>query len=634
MCGIAGVVSPGQARLPGPEVVDAMLGRIVHRGPDDQGEYRNAFAHVGMRRLSIIDLGGGHQPIGNEDGRIQVVFNGEIYNYRDLRRELEGFGHRFRTASDTEVIVHGYEQWGTGCFSRMRGMFAIAIVDEVADQLVLARDRLGKKPLYHTMLEDGSVAFASELKCLFALPGFAPRVSQAATRDYFTLGYVPGPHTIYDGVWKLPPAHWRIVPRQGGPFSSRQQGRFWKPEFGPKFIRSEATLERCLAEQLDEAVRVRLVADVPFGAFLSGGLDSSVVAALMARHMSEPVKTFTIGFREDDFNELPDARAIARHIGSQHHELIVEARAVDLLDDLVWHFDEPFGDSSAIPTWLVSQLASRHVKMVLSGDGGDELFSGYERYRRFERLQRWRTRSLGLAAPAAHAAAAWLKDPTARRLSRIAARLAQPFPDSYLSGVALSTAADLRRMLHPSVAAGDPFSSVRHHFDQPDIAEPMERVLHGDMATYLTDDILVKVDRMTMAHSLEARAPLLDHQLIDFVARLPYDMKAREGRGKVLLRKVAEALLPPALLAKRKQGFAIPVAAWMRTELRELVSSTFHDRSFRERGLFDVRGVQTLLDEHLVGAHDHSESLWLMLTYELWARRTWSAPPVVTAAAA
>jgi asparagine synthase (glutamine-hydrolysing) len=632
MCGIAGVVSPGRARLPAPGVVDAMLGRIVHRGPDDQGEYRNAFAHVGMRRLSIIDLGGGHQPIGNEDGRIQVVFNGEIYNYRELRRELEGLGHHFRTASDTEAIVHGYEQWGTDCFSRLRGMFAIAIVDEVADRVVLARDRLGKKPLFVATLDDGSVAFGSELKCLFALPGFDPRVSPSATRDYFTLGYVPGPQTIYQGVWKLPPAHWRIVPRHGGPYTSAQQGCYWKPSFGPKLEGDEASLKRQLAEHLDDAVRVRLVSDVPFGAFLSGGLDSSIVAALMARHLSEPVKTFTIGFREDAFNEMPDARAIARHIGSEHHELVVEAKAVELLDRLVAHFDEPFGDSSAIPTYLVSQLAARHVKMVLSGDGGDELFSGYERYRRFERLQRYRSRSLGLAAPAARAASVVLPRGPSRRLGRIADRLAQPFPDNYLSGVALSTSRDLRRLLVPTLAAGDLFASVRGHFEQPQIDDPMERVLHGDMATYLIDDILVKVDRMTMAHSLEGRSPLLDHELIGFVARLPYALKARQGRGKVLLRQVAADLLPAELLAKRKQGFAIPVAAWMRGELRELVNSTLHDRAFRERGVFNVRGAQTALDEHLAGTHDHSESLWLLLSYEMWARRSQPQQPVAAAA--
>jgi asparagine synthase (glutamine-hydrolysing) len=616
VCGIAGIYSLEGHRLPGPEVVDAMCRLIAHRGPDDQGVYCDDSAQIGMRRLSIIDLGGGHQPIHNEDKTVWVVFNGEIYNFRELRKDLESRGHRFYTHSDTECIVHAYEEFGEGCFAKLRGMFAIAILDLRAGKMVLGRDRVGKKPLFFTSTRDGILAFASELKCLFAVPGFKPSVSMPATRDYFSMGYVPEPQTIYEQVFKLPPAHYMVVHK-----GKLTQHRYWRPTFGPKWALDETALKQQLTAQLEDAVRVRLVSDVPFGAFLSGGIDSSVVAVLMARNLSAPVKTFTIGFKEAAFNELPDARAVADHIGSDHHELIVEADAVSMLKDLVWYFDEPFGDSSSIPTYLVSKLAAGHVKMVLSGDGGDELFAGYTRYRKYQQLEALRRRSLGLAGPAMRLAGSLLTGARGARLGRVADRLAQPFPDRYLSGVGLNTRADLARMLSPVVGDLDPFAGVRHHFDRPDIADPMERILAGDMATYLSDDIMVKVDRMSMAVSLEGRAPLLDHQLIEFVGRIPYQYKLRDGTGKYLLKQVAADLLPPGILQKRKQGFAIPIAKWLRTDLKELMSDTLSDRSFRERGVFNESGVRSLVSEHLAGQRDHSEPLWLLLTYEMWARR-------------
>ena len=616
MCGIAGIYSLDGQRMPGPEVVDAMCRLIQHRGPDDQGVYTDERAQIGMRRLSIIDLGGGHQPIHNEDKTVWVVFNGEIYNYRELRHDLESRGHRFYTHSDTECIVHAYEEFGEACFAMLRGMFAISIVDLRTRKMVLARDRLGKKPLFYTTTRDRILAFASELKCLFAVPGFQPSVSMPATRDYFSMGYVPEPHTIYEQVSKLPPAHYMVV--QDGQLTHQ---RYWQPAFEPKWQLGEAELKEQLTAQLEDAVRARLVSDVPFGAFLSGGIDSSVVAVLMARNLSAPVKTFTIGFKEAAFNELPDARAVADHIGSDHHELIVEADAVSMLKDLVWHFDEPFGDSSSIPTYLVSKLAAGHVKMVLSGDGGDELFAGYTRYRKYEQLEALRRRSLGLAGPAMRLAGSLLGGGRGMRLTRVADRLAQPFPDRYLSGVGLNTRADLAQLLSPAVGDLDPFASVRHHFNRTDIDNPMERILAGDMATYLSDDIMVKVDRMSMAVSLEARAPLLDHQLIEFVARIPYEYKLRDGTGKYLLKQVAADLLPPGILQKRKQGFAIPIARWLRNELKDLMSDTLSDRSFRERGVFNESGVRNLVREHLSAERDHSEPLWLLLTYEMWARR-------------
>lgn len=616
MCGIAGLFATrGNLEQP-PEVVEAMCEQIVHRGPDDRGTYRHAIGHIGMQRLSIIDISTGHQPIHNEDQTIWIVFNGEIYNFQELRKTLEGRGHRFYTHTDTECIVHGYEEWGENVFEHLRGMFGIAILDLNRQRLVLGRDRLGKKPLYYTVLPDGTLAFGSELKCLTVVPGFARRVCPQATHDYFVFGYVPAPASIYEGVFKLPPAHY-LVAENG----KQRIQRYWDLPFGPKWPDDPATLKARLRDALEDAVRVRLVSDVPFGAFLSGGLDSSVVAALMARNMNQPVKTFSIGFREERFNELPAARAVAQHIGAEHTELIVEADAVSALRDLVWYFDEPFGDSSAIPTFLVSKLARRHVKMVLSGDGGDELFAGYERYAKYQKLRRLRRATLGLAGPGLGAAAKLCKNSSKRRLSRISSRLNLDFPDDYISGVALSTNEDLHQMLSADLIKPDIYRSVRNHFSLEGIEEPMERVLSGDITTYLADDILVKVDRMSMANSLEARAPLLDHQLLEFSARLPFELKLYKGQGKRLFREIAKDLLPAGILHRPKQGFAIPIAEWLRNDLRELALDTFNSSDFQNCGVFNVPGVHRMLQEHLHGAKDWSESLWLILTYHSWAQR-------------
>ena len=615
MCGIAGIVSVNGRALPDAAIADAMCQLIVHRGPDDQGIYRTPTAQIGMRRLSIIDLAGGHQPIHNEDKSIWIVFNGEIYNFKELRHDLEQRGHAFYTNTDTECIVHAYEEYGDECFAKLRGMFAIAILDHKRNRFVLARDRLGKKPLYYTKTKDGYLGFASELKSLFAVPGFDPSVSQAATREYFSMGYVPGPASIYEAVQKLPPAHYLVL--EGGKTSIK---RYWKLAFQPKWDGSEAELSARLLVHLDEAVRMRLVSDVPFGAFLSGGLDSSIVAALMARHMTSPVKTFTIGFHEDAFNEIPDARLVAHHIGAEHHELIVTPDAVGMLQELAWYFDEPFGDSSSIPTFLVSRLAAGHVKMVLSGDGGDEAFAGYSRYQKYMQLNRMARLSLGTARQGLALAGALAGNALGTRLRRIADRMALPYPERYLSGVAVSTVADISPILSLDLASLDPYAQIRGHFMRSDIDDEMEQILSGDIDTYLVDDILVKVDRMTMANSIEARAPLLDHVLLEFCARLPFHLKNNGTVGKYLLKKAARELLPDACLQKRKQGFAIPLAAWFRTDFKSLMQDILSSQSFRERGIFNVAGVRACFDRHLSGQRDFSELLWLVLTYEMWAR--------------
>ena len=620
MCGIAGLISLDGRALPGPQTLDAMCRTIVHRGPDDQGTFHTDWAAIGMRRLSIIDVAGGHQPVTSAGGRIQLVFNGEIYNFRELRQTLEARGYVFQSHSDSECIAHAYAEYGTDCFAMLRGMFAIAIVDQDRRRLVLARDRIGKKPLYLGELSPGVLGFGSELKTLLAVPGWQPRISMDAVQDFFSLGYIPAPDTIFEGIGKLPPGHWMsIEPGQDGGAPNIVQTRYSHVDFLPKWTDNEDTLQERLFAELDDAVRVRLVSDVPFGAFLSGGLDSSVVCALMTRHLSQPLKTFSIGFDEAGFDELPDARRVAQHLGTEHHEMVVRPDAANLLETLVHHFDEPFGDSSAIPTFLVSQLAARHVKMVLSGDGGDELFAGYSRYRRYATLQRIRRATLGMAPGLAKLGGALLPGARGRRLSGIGQRLGLPWPDDYLALVALANPADLR-LLFGERAHADPFGSVRQRLVRSDIDSHAEQILSGDMDTYLVDDILVKVDRTTMANSLEARAPLLDQNLIAFAARLPFDLKLRGEQGKYLFRKVAARLLPAEVLTKRKQGFAIPLATWFRNDLRPMLLDTIGSRAFKERGIFDQAGIQRLVDEHQQGLQDRGELLWMVMVLETWMR--------------
>ena len=620
MCGIAGLISLDGRALPGLQTLDAMCRTIVHRGPDDQGTFHTDWAAIGMRRLSIIDVAGGHQPVTSAGGRIQLVFNGEIYNFRELRQTLEARGYVFQSHSDSECIAHAYAEYGTDCFAMLRGMFAIAIVDQDRRRLVLARDRIGKKPLYLGELSPGVLGFGSELKTLLAVPGWQPRISMDAVQDFFSLGYIPAPDTIFEGIGKLPPGHWMsIEPGRDGGAPNIVQTRYSHVDFLPKWTDNEDTLQERLFAELDDAVRVRLVSDVPFGAFLSGGLDSSVVCALMTRHLSQPLKTFSIGFDEAGFDELPDARRVAQHLGTEHHEMVVRPDAANLLETLVHHFDEPFGDSSAIPTFLVSQLAARHVKMVLSGDGGDELFAGYSRYRRYATLQRIRRTTLGMAPGLAKLGGALLPGARGRRLSGIGQRLGLPWPDDYLALVALANPADLR-LLFGERAHADPFGSVRQRFVRSDIDSHAEQILSGDMDTYLVDDILVKVDRTTMANSLEARAPLLDQNLIAFAARLPFDLKLRGEQGKYLFRKVAARLLPAEVLTKRKQGFAIPLATWFRNDLRPMLLDTIGSRAFKERGIFDQAGIQRLVDEHQQGLQDRGELLWMVMVLETWMR--------------
>jgi len=618
MCGIIGIVAAPGREPPGEDVARAMNAAIRHRGPDDEGVYRDRRALLGMRRLSIIDVAGGHQPMHSDDGRVTLVFNGEIYNFRELRTTLEALGHVFRTRSDSEVVLHAYRQWGEACCARLHGMFAIALWDSGNGTLLLVRDRLGEKPLFYAQ-DATRLIFASELKALACVPGFRRELDPEAIQAYVCFGYVPNPACIFRGARKLPPGHYlRYADGRS------EIVRYWQVEFEPKTALSEADAAEELAALLDQAVASRLVSDVPFGAFLSGGIDSSVVVALMARHMNQPVRTFSIGFHEDGYSELADARRVAERFGTEHHAEIVVPDAVACLEQLTWHLDEPFADASAVPTFFVSQLARRHVKMVLTGDGGDEAFAGYDRYLRYLRLHR-----LGAMRPAAALAASItghvLPHSQGYRWRRIGERLRQPFPDNYLSGVAL-TRADIAAAL-TGEAAGPGHSSSDHYRGLKSLARDaaslgtLDRLVAIDLGSYLPDDILVKLDRMAMANSLEGRAPLLDHRLVEFAARLPAGLRVRGGSGKYLLRRVAARWLPPAVLTKRKQGFAIPLAQWFRGPLRELAADMLDSRAFRERGLMRPDCARALLAEHVDGRADHGEALWLTLCLESWARR-------------
>jgi asparagine synthase (glutamine-hydrolysing) len=613
MCGIAGfLLQNGKASV---EDVRAMTDLIRHRGPDDEGIYTDGACGIGMRRLSIIDLNTGHQPLSNEDGSIWVVFNGEIYNYKELRDELVDRGHRFATNSDTETLVHLYEQAGTAGLQRLRGMFAYCIWDARQQKILLVRDRFGKKPLYyaHTAL---GFYFASELKCLRAA-GVPLELDSDALRLYFRLGYIPDPYSAFQSIRKLMPGCW-IEYSAGGTI---QQGRFWRlPEFSDRNQTglTEAQTRQRLGELFDEAVRIRLIADVPLGAFLSGGIDSSLVVASMALQSPEPVKTFSIGFEESRYNELPYARLVAAKYKTDHHDIIVHPNSVELMHKLVHHYDEPFGDSSAIPTYLVSEFAAKHVKVALSGDGGDELFAGYtiigdvQRFQFLDRLPRPLRRLMAWAAEGLPYAAYGknflhtVGSPTA--LDRYFNQNYAPYflrkgmlsPKWMLPG----DAAILQDLLPDNFADGE--------------AGILPQVMYFEATNLLTGDFLVKVDRASMAASLEVRCPLLDHRLAEFATRIPTNWKWQNGKGKRILLDALGDRLPPELLRREKMGFAIPLDEWFRGPLRELARDSLLSQGFLDRGIVSPEFVRYMLEEHDRGRRSNHHHIYRLLMLALW----------------
>ena len=620
MCGIAGFadrdLNTASRRDTDVVLAHRMCDVIRHRGPDDEGVHVEGGVGLGMRRLSIIDLSTGHQPIHNEDETVWLVFNGEIYNYRQLRRELEAAGHRFYTASDTETIVHAYEQWGEDCFKRLRGMFGIALWDRRARTLLLARDRAGIKPLYYTE-RGGRLYFGSELKSLIAAGAVDTTIDVAALDHYLSFLYTPRDRSIFKGVNKLPPGHllrWRAGETDVRPY--------WQIGAREEFRGTAGEAAEALQHVLADAVRSHMVSDVPLGAFLSGGVDSSAVVAFMAASSDRPVKTFSIGFDDPQYDELEHARAVAQHFGTEHHEFVVRPDALGILDRLIGHFDEPFADSSSIPTWYVSEIARRHVTVVLSGDGGDELFGGYDRYLPHPRVAQFDR--LPIPGRRALARMVWPLLPHGFQGKNFLRHVAQDTDGRFLESLTLFRAderdalytSDFRATLNGTRAE----AMLGRHFERFHALPEHSRMMRFDFETYLPEDVLTKVDRMSMAHSIESRVPLLDNDVIDFAATLPAHMKIHNGRRKHVLKEAVKGLLPPGILDRRKQGFGVPIGAWFRGGLTEVFADVLGSTVTRQRGYFRPAFIDRLVQEHLAGRRDHTLQLWQLLVFELWHR--------------
>ena len=615
MCGIAGIVQV-TGRGVDRALLTAMTTAQAHRGPDGDGFVCRGGVGFGHRRLAIIDLVTGDQPMPNDDESIWIVFNGEIYNYRELRAELEARGTRFRTQSDTEVILRAYEAYGTECVTHLRGMFAFAVLDERARQVFLARDRVGIKPLvYHW---DGRrLLFASELKGILQAADVPRELDLEALGEYLGYHYVAAPRTIFRAVRKLPPASTLTVSLDGG---APRVSRYWSLRFLPQPRVTEDEWIEGLQAQLAQAVRSHMVSDVPIGAFLSGGLDSSTVVALMAQASSTPIRTFSIGFAESDFDELAYARQVAARYGTDHYELVVKPSALDVLPKLAWHFDEPFADSSAIPTYYVSKITREHVTVALSGDGGDENFAGYRRYARAQQLhERLDHGMLRLAQPLLRLAAGAL--PVGAPGQAYAGFLGAGELGRYHRLMTYERSETLRHLLSSDLrgsvaapgAAG--FARLAAELGAPDYVSTLQLI---DIHTYLPEDILTKVDRASMAVSLESRVPLIDHVLMEYAATIPSALKLRGDQGKHILKRAMASSLPGDILSRRKMGFGVPLGDWFRGELRELVRDVLLSQAARERGMFRPEAIARLLDAHDAGRRDYSARLWALVCLELW----------------
>ena len=614
MCGIAGQIALNAARAVDMGDVHRMVRALVHRGPDGEGFFVDPARRVafGIRRLAVIDLVSGDQPLFNEDGTVVCVLNGEIYNYRALRAEMERRGHAFKTHSDTEVLVHLYEEHGVQLVQRLRGMFAFALWDDVRQVLLLARDRVGKKPLYY-LEREGRLSFASEASPLYDVPGFQREIDPVALHVYLTYGYIPAPLAIFREVRKLPPAHIAVV-RQG----RIELERYWKIETVTPFAGTAEEAVRAVRASLEESVALRLESDVPLGCFLSGGADSSSIVALMSRLSSTRVRTFSIGFDSERFNELGYARDVAKRLGTEHQEYIVQPDAATVIPQMVRHFGEPFGDASALPTWYVSQLARRDVTVALNGDGGDEAFGGYTWYRTALSLDRFQRAVPAWTRPMLARSSAFLGP----RAARLGHRLAMT-PANRFASLRMLIDPETRRGLYgPALLDHQALPAdgylTQYYEDAPgDALACLQRL---DIRTYLPEDLLVKVDRMTMAHGLEARSPLLDHELLELATALPAHLKVRDGTTKWVLRAAMADLLPAETFTRPKMGFSVPIGEWLRGPLREECESQLLDPSFSDRGWLKPHAVRALLIEHQAGRTDHGAALWVLLMLAQWAR--------------
>lgn len=592
-----------------------MCSVLFHRGPDDDGYYVDDGVALGMRRLSIIDLEGGHQPVRNEDGSVWAVVNGEIYNYRELRSELEARGHVFSTATDVETLVHLYEDFGDECAKHLRGMFAFALWDKRRRRLLLGRDRMGIKPLYYAE-SGGRLLFASELKALLSLPAIERRLNWQSVNHFLTGLTTPDSESIVAGVHKLPEAHVLTATVGARPRVSR----YWDVSFTPDRRHTEDQLVERLRELLAESVSMHMVSDVPVGAFLSGGLDSSSVVATMVQSSPRPIKTFSIGFEEDRYDESRYARQVAAHLGTEHHELVLDPDVFDVLEHIAWDLDEPFGDSSAFPTYMVSKLAASEVKVVLSGDGGDELFAGYDKYRvearerRYEHLPRPLRRALGRIGDALPEGA------FGRNFLR---HLALSGATRYLDASTLLTADQRSRLLRPEAAAmmseSDPVGDARVFLENSADSHWLSALQHLDLKTYLPLDILVKIDRMSMAHSLETRVPLLDHKLVEFAASIPPEWQLQRENSKRLFKRAMRGSLPDEIIDRRKKGFSVPLDVWFRGKLSDTVREVLLSETCMRREIFDGDYIRKLLRLH-EGGRNMATPLWSLMSFELWCR--------------
>ncbi|HVB57709.1 MAG TPA: asparagine synthase (glutamine-hydrolyzing) [Candidatus Acidoferrales bacterium] len=619
MCGIAGMVAADREFQVDAADVQQMCAAIVHRGPDDEGVLVDGPVGLGMRRLSIIDVSGGQQPIHNEDRSVWVVFNGEIYNFLDLRRQLEADGHHFYTRSDTEVLVHLYERYGTECVTHLRGMFAFALYDFRTRTLLLARDRLGKKPL-HYAVQNGILYFGSEIKSLLAVAPALAALDNEGIGQFLYYGYIPDPFTAFSSIKKLPPGYTLQFQDR-----SVELHRYWDlPQFCSVDFSEQECLDR-LEQTLLDAVRLRLISEVPLGALLSGGVDSSLVVAAMARVSRAPVKTFSIGFSEADFNEAGYARAVATRFGTDHHELIIHADLWDTVQFLTSIIDEPFADSSVIPTYHVSRIAREHVTVALSGDGGDELFAGYDSY-----IVHQRRRFLDFVpdwiAPGYHKFV-YPRLPAKLRGRKLSYNFVLNSRDRFLSGRETLSAYDPElTILSPEYrrflcAKNGPAATMRTYYDEAPATDKVSRMQYTDVKTYLTADVLTKVDRMSMACSLEVRCPLLDQAFVELAAKLPLAMKIRGNTRKYALRRLAERMgVPSHVLNRPKKGFALPLKHWMRTQMKDNLSAVLLDSRTLQRGYFRKEPIERMLGEHNRGERDHSSALWQLLSFELWHR--------------
>jgi len=620
MCGIAGIVSQSSDL----ELIGSMTEAMSHRGPDGSGTWSDGLCCLGHRRLAIIDLSvKGRQPLCNENETVWIVFNGEIYNFQELRAELEHLCHKFNSHTDTEVIVHAYEQWGTDCVKRLRGMFAFAIWDRQKRRLFLARDRVGKKPLYYANTGRCFV-FASELQALLQNPEVQREADWEGVDAYLSWGYVPAPLTGFKNVLKLPPAHFLVL--DVGPDNIKTQVEdYWDLQYSPKFRMTEAEAGEQLREKLTEAVRYRLISDVPLGAFLSGGIDSSIVVGLMAEIAGTRVKTFSIGFDDNDYNELRFARAIAERWGTDHTELIVKPDELAVLPKLVRHYGEPYADSSAIPTFYVSKITRSGVTVALNGDGGDESFAGYDRYaatRIADKMGSFRLFSSATAVLARLLPDSIDPKNRVRRAKRFLLVAHEERPLRYANWVSYFTPAAKRELYSPcfweAVAAKNRQRWMEDLWKEVGGLDSVDAAMAVDIKSYLPYDLLPKVDIAAMANSLEARSPFLDHEVMEFAARLPGHLKLRGRQSKYLLKKIFADLLPAENIRRRKMGFGVPIARWLRTSSRALLQDTLLSHRAREREYFKPERVDSLVREHLTERADHSFQLWNLLMLELW----------------